>query len=251
MQFDFTGKRVLITGSSRGIGRSLAGAFASAGATIILHGVSDSKTLLTAKKELQDQGADIEHISADLTNLRAVREMGATLVERGGVDILVLNASLQIKCAWSEINDKDMVDQMSANLFASTLLCQSLVPQMQERHWGRIITIGSVQQQRPHPDMLIYAASKSAQENMTRNLAQQISGDGVTVNNVAPGVILTDRNIEALADPEYSDKVKENIPVGFFGEPHDCSGAVLLLASEEGRYITGVDIPVDGGLGLP
>ena len=118
---------------------------------------------------------------------------------------------------------------------------------MKKQGWGRIITIGSVQEAKPHPDMLVYSASKAAQENMMRSLSLQLAKDGITVNNIAPGVIYTDRNVEALSDPVYAKKVTDSIPVGFYGEPKDCAGIVSLLCSEEGRYITGQSIYVDGG----
>ncbi|MCX7006240.1 MAG: SDR family oxidoreductase, partial [Kiritimatiellaeota bacterium] len=113
------------------------------------------------------------------------------------------------------------------------------------------LTIGSVQQARPHPDMIVYAASKAAQENMVRNLAKQLGPDGITVNNLAPGVILTDRNTEVLADETYAERVRQIIPLRSFGESTDCVGAALLFCSDAGRYITGVDLLVDGGMGLP
>ena len=121
---------------------------------------------------------------------------------------------------------------------------------MKNKKWGRIVTIGSVQEAKPHPDMLVYSASKAAQTNMVKSLALQLANDGITVNNVAPGVIYTDRNVEALLDPEYAKKVTDSIPVGFYGQPEDCAGIVSLLCSEEGRYITGQNIFVDGGKGI-
>lgn len=127
------------------------------------------------------------------------------------------------------------------------MLIQAVAPYMKKQKWGRIITIGSVQEAKPHPDMLIYSASKAAQTNMMQSLSLQLAKDGITVNNVAPGVIYTDRNVEALSDPEYAKKVTDSIPVGFYGEPEDCAGIVSLLCSDEGRYITGQNIFVDGG----
>ena len=118
---------------------------------------------------------------------------------------------------------------------------------MQRQKWGRIITIGSVQEAKPHPDMLIYSASKAAQENMVRSLSLQLAPFGITVNNVAPGVIATDRNVQALSDAEYAQKVRDSIPAGFYGQPEDCAGIVSLLCAQDGRYITGQSIFVDGG----
>ncbi len=121
---------------------------------------------------------------------------------------------------------------------------------MCERRWGRILAIGSVQQIRPHPEMAVYAATKSAQDNLIRNLARQLASHGVAVNSLAPGVINTDRNREALADHHYATQLVDHIPVGRIGEPTDCVGAALLMCSPAGEYITGQTIVVDGGMTL-
>ena len=121
---------------------------------------------------------------------------------------------------------------------------------MKAQKWGRIVTIGSVQERKPNPDMLVYSASKAAQTNMAQSLAQQLAADGITVNNVAPGVIFTARNVEALSDPTYAAEVTVSIPAGFYGEPRDCAGVVRLLLSDAARYITGQSIYVDGGKSL-
>jgi NAD(P)-dependent dehydrogenase (short-subunit alcohol dehydrogenase family) len=98
--------------------------------------------------------------------------------------------------------------------------------------------------------MLVYSASKAAQTNMVQSLAVQLAPYGITVNNVAPGVIATDRNREALSDPVYAQKVSDSIPMGYYGEPEDMAGIVSLLCSEDGRYITGQSIYADGGKSL-
>ena len=98
--------------------------------------------------------------------------------------------------------------------------------------------------------MPIYAASKSALENLVRNLAKLVGPDGVTVNNLCPGVFATDRNADVLSNPDYAEQVRVRIPVRDFAEPRDAAGAALLLCSEAGRYITGTTIRVDGGMGI-
>ena len=163
---------------------------------------------------------------------------------------MVLNASVQYKAPWQEISLNACYEQLNCNLVSSMVLMQQAVPHMLSQNWGRIITIGSVQETKPHPDMLVYSASKAAQTNMVRSLAAQLAPHGITVNNVAPGVIATDRNKEALSDPEYAQKVSDSIPMGYYGMPEDLSGAVSLLCSHEGRYITGQSIYVDGGKSL-
>ena len=128
---------------------------------------------------------------------------------------------------------------------------QTAYPHMKKNRWGRFISVGSVQEKRPHPSMVSYAASKGALENMVRNIARQVAAEGITVNNLCPGVFCTDRNRSCLADPEYGPKVTASIPAHDYAMPEDAAGAALLLASDAGRYITGSTIMVDGGLALP
>lgn len=240
-------KRALITGSSRGIGRAIAIALAGDGFDVILHCAGNVAKAEETKAQIEAGGGTAQIIQADLCDLDATRELAA---RAGNVDVLVLNASLQIPGKWSEIPADDCMKQIRCNFVSSLLLIQAFAPAMQEKGWGRIITIGSVQERKPHPNMLVYSASKAAQTNMVQSLALQLAEDGVTVNNIAPGVIYTDRNVEALSDPAYAQKVTATIPVGFYGEPEDCAGMVRLLCSEAGRYITGQSIYIDGGKGV-
>jgi NAD(P)-dependent dehydrogenase (short-subunit alcohol dehydrogenase family) len=122
---------------------------------------------------------------------------------------------------------------------------------MKIRGWGRLLSIGSVQERRPHPEMLPYSSLKHAQTGLVLGLAKPLGPFGITANNLAPGVILTDRNSEALGNPDYAEQVQRAIPAKRFGQPSDCAGAALLLCSEAGAYITGQSLYVDGGLGLP
>ena len=168
----------------------------------------------------------------------------------GDVDILILNASLQIRKTWNEITPEEFEKQINTNLRASLMLIQKYAEHMKKEKWGRIVTVGSVQQYKPHKDMLVYSASKSAQMNMVTSLAKQLAPFGITVNNLAPGVIATPRNEEALADKDYCRQVLNGIPCGYAGTAEDCAGGMLLLCSEEGRYITGTDLIIDGGMHL-
>lgn len=240
-------KRALVTGSSRGIGRAIALALADDGYDIVLHCAGNIAKAQEVKALIEGKGGTAEILQADLCNLEDTARLAR---EAGEIDVLVLNASLQIHNHWDVIPVADCIQQLNCNFVSSLLLIQSLVPHMQAKKWGRIVTIGSVQEQKPHPDMLIYSASKAAQTNMVHSLSLQLAKDGITVNNVAPGVIYTDRNVEALSDEAYAKKVMSLIPVGFYGEPEDCAAMVKLLCSEQGRYITGQSIYVDGGKGI-
>ena len=237
-------KTALITGSSRGIGRAIALRLAKDGYKVILHGVRPSEKTEEVKRLIEKDGGEAEIVCADLTVPEKLKNL---LSAANTVDVLVLNASVQIKKRWEEITLPDCYTQLNSNFVSSLALIQAAVPYMKEKGWGRIITVGSVQETKPHPDMLIYSASKAAQTNMAKSLSLQLAPFGITVNNLAPGVIYTDRNLKALSDPEYAAKVTASIPAGFYGEPDDCAGLVSLLCSVEGRYITGQSIYVDGG----
>ena len=237
-------KTAFITGSSRGIGKAIAMRLAADGFRVILHGVSESSHIKNLKNEIEQNGGVAEIATADLCDIEATKELSKAVVN---ADVLVLNASLQYRTPWQEITTDACYEQLNCNFVSSMMLIQAAVPHMKQSGWGRIITVGSVQEAKPHPDMLVYSASKAAQTNMMQSLSLQLARYGITVNNVAPGVIYTDRNLEALSDPEYAKKVTDSIPVGFYGEPRDCAGIVSLLCSDEGRYITGQSIYVDGG----
>lgn len=240
--FDLHKKKVLITGSTQGIGFAIAKCLSEAGATVFINGTNEEKA-----KRAADQ---IEGAQTAVCDLSLPDCADRLYKMTGDVDILILNASIQYRRAWGEITDEEFDKQIAVNFKASLKLIQKYAPYMQKQAWGRIITVGSVQQQKPHKDMLVYAASKAAQENMVRNLAKQLAPCGVTVNNVAPGVIETPRNSEALSDKEYAKQVLNGIPVGYAGAPQDCNGLILMLCSDAGRYITGADILIDGGMSL-
>ena len=237
-------KTALITGSTRGIGRAIAIRLAEDGYKILIHGAGNIAKAEETKKLIEEKGGVAEILIANLCDPEETKALGKKVQN---ADVLVLNASLQYRTPWQEITTEACHEQLNCNFVSSMLLIQAVAPHMKAQKWGRIITVGSVQEAKPHPDMLVYSASKAAQTNMMQSLALQLAGDGITVNNVAPGVIYTDRNVEALSDPDYAKKVTDSIPAGFYGEPEDCAGIVSLLCSEDGRYITGQSIYVDGG----
>ncbi len=242
------GKRVLITGSSRGIGRALAEGFARCGANVAVHGSKPSQKMDETLEMLAPYGTKIAPVYGDLSDpATAGSIMEQTLAALGGIDILVCNASVQIRRKWYEIPLEEMQLLTQVNFFSAVQLIQLAYPHMRSSGWGRVITIGSVQQTKPHPDMLIYSALKSALRNVSQSLALQTAGENITVNNIAVGTIYTDRNSKVLENEQYYEKVKNDIPMKRIGDPEDCVGAVLMLCSDAGSYITGEDICVDGG----
>ena len=139
---------------------------------------------------------------------------------------------------------------MNCNVRASYLLMQKYAAGMKTKKWGRIVTLGSVNQYKQHPELSIYGATKSAQFKLVKSFAAVLAPYGITVNNVAPGAIETPRNKDVCGDQEKKAAVIANIPCGRFGLPTDISPAVLLLCSNEGAYITGSEILIDGGMSL-
>ena len=229
-KFSLEGKVALVTGSTRGIGKAIGDAFEEYGAKVIRHNTK----------------------VCDLADPKAIEEFFDRLEAEGSMpDIVVANASIQDKFPWSEFPLDVARKEMQVNFFATFRMFQRCYPKMKAQKWGRLLVVGSVQERRPHVEMVAYAATKSAQENIVRNIARQVAGEGITVNNLCPGAFATDRNREALSNPVYAEKVMAAIPMHYAGSPEDAAGAALLLASDAGRYITGATLMVDGGLCLP
>ena len=250
-QFDLHGRTALVTGSSRGIGRAIALALAEAGADIVIHGTADGDRVKRVRDEVLEHGVQCTVVLKNLTDDDAAEHLLSHVNEAfGKLDILVANASVQVPKPWLEGSREDFELQVNVNLRCTYELIQQAAPRMQERGWGRILTVGSVQESKPHPDMLVYAATKCAQTSIAQNLAKQLGPSGITVNNLAPGVIETDRNIPRLTDEDYKKIVLSKIPVARIGKPEDCAATALLLCSEAGAYITGQNIYVDGGMSL-
>ena len=244
--FDLTGRRALVTGSSRGIGRAIAQGLAAAGASVVVHGASASPALDEAAGAIRAAGGAAETLVVDLADADACRDLVARLAGEG-VDILVLNASYERRLGPGETSDADFDAMLHVNLRASMILAEGLLPAMEAKGWGRVLFLGSIQEVKPNPAMLVYAATKSAQTNMARNLSRRVAGRGVTVNVLSPGAIATDRNRAVLADAAYRARVEAQIPAGRVGTAEDCVGAALLLCSGPGSYINGAVVPVDGG----
>jgi glucose 1-dehydrogenase len=246
--FDLTGRVALVTGSSRGIGRAIALGLARCGAQVAIHCATRIDEARAVAADIATEGRRAIAIAANLSSAEACSALLADTTTRlGPIDILVLNASFEIRRDWLEVADDDFDAQIAVNLKSSLRLLQGVVPGMATRGWGRVVSIGSIQETKPNPRLVVYAALKSAQTNMIVNLARQYAANGVTLNNVAPGAIATERNAAVLEDAAYRARVEAQIPAHRVGAPQDCVGACLLLCSEAGAYITGTSIFVDGG----
>lgn len=241
--FDLTGKKALVTGSTQGIGFEIAKLLSQQGAQVFVAGYRSMEKCVKAAQEIPNSIP----VVADLLN----EDAADILYEvTGDVDILVLNASIQYKRQWDEFSLEEYDIQMNCNVKSSYLLIKKYAEGMKKKGWGRIVTVGSVNQYNNHPELSIYGMTKVAQKKMVENFAPILAPYGITINNVAPGAIDTPRNAEMLKDEEVKMKVAAKIPCGYVGEPSDISPAVLLLCSNEGRYITGAEIIIDGGMCL-
>lgn len=241
--FDLSGKTALVTGSTQGIGFAIAKTLAEHGAKVFVHGA-------TSMEKCEKASATIENSVPVMANLSESGCAEKLYEQTGDVDILVLNASVQIRGGLESVTDENFASQFNTNVRSTMQLTEKYVPYMKEQGYGRIVMIGSVNQYKQNPQLMVYAATKSAQMNFVQTMARELAEFGITVNNIAPGVILTPRNEQALSDEEYKAKIYSKIPCGYAGIPEDIVPAALLLCSDEGRYITGTDIIIDGGMHL-
>ncbi|KGD87607.1 SDR family oxidoreductase [Rhizobium sp. YS-1r] len=243
--FSLKGRRALVTGASSGIGRAVALGLAEQGADVILHHFGNETG---AREVARAIGDDTPVLEADFTDQRAIAAFADNVVNRyGPIGILIANAAIERRLPWQEVDEAHVNAHVAANFSALLALTGKLVPPMAERGWGRVIATGSIMATRPRAETVVYASLKAAQLTAVRAIARDVGHRGVTLNVVSPGAIQIEANAERYSDPEFLKAVTAKIPVGRQGQPEDLVGAFVFLCSDAASYITGANIPVDGG----
>lgn len=245
--FRLHGQVALVTGTSRGLGRSAAIALAEAGADIATLARGDDQDtaahIRSLGRRVHQQRLDLATAErADLT--AAVADAIGAL---GSVDILVNNAGIIRRAPASEYSADDWDDTLRVDLDAVFYLSQAAGQHMIAQQYGRIINVASLLSLQGGVRVPAYTAAKHAVAGLTKALANEWSESGVTVNAIAPGYMATDNTAALRADPQRYRSISERIPAGRWGTPEDLHGAFVFLASRAAAYVTGAVIPVDGG----
>jgi 3-oxoacyl-[acyl-carrier protein] reductase len=239
---DLTGKTVLITGGTRGIGAALADLFESAGARLLLTG---SKADDVARRNAESKGKR-EFLHADFSTAESTRPFLQALAARRDIDILINNAGVNRIQRAAEAGEADLDWMLSVNLRAPFLVAQAVLPGMVERKWGRIVNIASIWGVITKPGRSLYTATKHGIVGLTKTLAVEHAADGVLVNTVSPGFTRTELTASTNSPAEI-EALARSVPAGRLAEPAEIGRVVLFLASDLNTYVTGQNLVVDGG----
>jgi 3-oxoacyl-[acyl-carrier protein] reductase len=252
MMFDLTGMKALVTGASGGIGSAIARALAGQGARLAISGSNPAK-LRAFREELNDEfrhdAGDHVEITCDLSNTTQVEELvPATLDTLGGIDILVNNAGITRDNLSMRMSDGEWRAVLSINLEAAFRLMRAAARPMMKARFGRMVSVTSIVGATGNPGQANYAAAKAGLVGLSKSMAAELAGRGVTVNCVAPGFIRSAMT-ERLADAQ-KEALQSRIPMGRMGEGADIGAAVAYLASREAGYVTGATLHVNGGMAM-
>ena len=247
-QFRIDGRKALVTGGAKGLGKVIAGALAEAGADVVIASRNLAECQATAQEISRDTRRNTHAIAADVTRIGEVAGLvAAAQAAIGPIDILVNNAGINIRGPAPELTEKDWDAVVDVNLKAPFLCAREVMPGMCKRGWGRIINLGSIMSVIAMPHRAPYAAAKAGVLGLTRVLALEAAEKGVTVNAICPGPFATEMNRPLLEDPEKYQAFVAKVPMGRWGELHEIAGAAVFLASDASSYVTGSALFVDGG----
>ncbi len=246
--FDLTGNVAIVTGASRGLGQYFARALASSGADLVLTSRKRADCL-PFEEEIKKMGVKAISLDLDVRRQETIEPMAAAAIEAyGKIDILVNNAGMNIRKPALEVQWDDWNAILDTNLRGSFFVAQAVAKRMVERGYGRIINIGSVTSVAGYAGLGPYGASRGGIRQLTMSLADDWGKFGVTVNCLAPGWFRTDQNKVMYENQEWVEYLSDRIPVKRPGAPNDLDSAVVFLAAESSRYVTGQTLLVDGGI---
>lgn len=247
--FDISGQIALVTGSSRGIGRTLAQGLLEAGCVVVLNG-RDSSTLARTSQELAEltDGAVLEEVF-DVTDSAAVADGIARIEDRAGpIDILVNNTGVQHRSPLVDFADEDWYRLLNTNLTSAFLVGREAARRMIPRGRGKIINICSVQSEVVRPGIAPYSATKGGLKLLTKGMCADLAPSGIQVNGLGPGYFETELTKALVADEEFSAWVRSRTPAGRWGKVEDLIGALIFLSSPASDFVNGQLLYVDGGM---
>ena len=246
---DFTNKTAVVTGGSRGIGLAIATKLAQGGANIAILYVGDESEGIKAKEELLQYGTKVEQYFCDVSDFEASQKVVEKVIEEfGGIDFLINNAGIKRDKLILNMDEKDFDAVIGVNLKGTFNMIKHTYKHFMKKRFGRIVSTSSIVGLNGNAGQANYSASKAGIIGLTKSVAKELAGRGVTANAVAPGYIGPDMT-NVLSD-KVKDAMKAQIPAKRIGTPEDVANVVAFLCSDEAAYVTGEVIRVDGGLAM-